>query len=315
MGDVALTTGIACLLARRGERVEVATARRLHPLFEGLPIGSLWDPETMRTSGQFDRVIDLQNNVTSRRMLGGLGPARRYQSRSLERRWMVAWGTRAPRPRIPHVVERYAEAADCGGEALAELRPRLVVTEEDASAGARFRFAWEASADSCVGLVDGASRRMKRWPEARFAELARDLGARGIRTLRFVDPSDGAGAGRGVEEGEAVTGDGGLVVRASLRPLKALLGRCRAVVTNDSGVMHVAVGLGIPVVALFGATVLDFGFGPVGGLDLVLQRDLPCRPCGVHGARSCWMGHGRCMQEIASDEVLHSVLAIMEVNG
>jgi ADP-heptose:LPS heptosyltransferase len=295
--------------------VEVATARRHHPLFEGLPVDALWDAEGLADSGRFDRVIDLQSNVTSRRLLQGLGPARRYRSRSLERRWTVAWGTRPPRPRIPHAVERYAEAAGCDGEELAVLRPRLVITERDRDAGVRFAAAWGAAGDSCVGLVEGASRRMKRWPEERFARLAGDLATRGIRTLRFLDPADGMAAGHALDEGETVTDDGCVLVRASLRPLKALLGRCRAVVTNDSGIMHVAVGLGVPVVAIFGATVLELGFGPIGRRDVVLQRDLPCRPCGVHGARRCWMGHGRCMREIASDEVLRSVLAVMEGNG
>lgn len=312
MGDVTLTTGIACLLAKRGERVEVATERSLFPLFDGLPIEAVWDAGSLREAGAFDRVIDLQGNLTSHRLLEGLGPARRVRSRSLERRWIVAWGNRVPRPRIPHAVQRYAEAAGCGAEPLAALRPILVVTGEEAAAGAGFPLAWAATADSCVGLVQGASRKMKRWPEERFAAVAEELESRGIRTIRFLDPSDREKRGGGFAEGEATSAAGGLLVHASLRPLKAILGRCRAVVTNDSGVMHVAVGLGVPVVAIFGATVLQFGFAPIGARDVVLERDLACRPCGVHGARWCWMGHGRCIQEIALDEVLRSILAIVE---
>jgi ADP-heptose:LPS heptosyltransferase len=314
LGDVILATGVACLLSERGERVEVATERRFHPLFEGLPLAAIWDPETIRSAGRFDRIIDLQANASSRRLLHGLGPVTRQRSRSLARRWLVAWGLRPPRPRIPHAVERYAEAARLGDASLGDLRPRVAVTEDDLAAGKRMRTAWETSGEFCVGLAGGASRRMKRWPEENYARLGRDLRARGIRTLRFVEPAETDGVDLQASESEP-SGESGPAVSAPLRPLKALLGRCQAVVTNDSGVMHLAVALGVPVLALFGSTVLDLGFGPIGSRDRVLQRDLACRPCAVHGARFCWLGHERCLKEITPERVMESVLAIVGEEG
>jgi ADP-heptose:LPS heptosyltransferase len=302
-----LSSGIAACLAARGEHVEVATGRRFRAVFDGLSLKACWTPESLAGAGRFDRVIDLQANATSRRLLAGLGAVTRHRSRAFDRRWIVVWGRRPPRPRIPHVVERYAEAAGLAGLPIEALRPRIAVTEEDRAAGMLLQRSWEVSGTDCVGLAEGASRRMKRWPEESFARLGEALRGRGLKTLRFLDPATGpqlqdARADGGVEQDGAV--------RATLRPLKALLARCRAVVTNDSGVMHLAVGLGVPVVALFGSTVLELGFGPLGERDQVIERDLACRPCAVHGARFCWLGHGRCLTAITPEEVLEYVLRV-----
>ena len=175
------------------------------------------------------------------------------------------------------------------------LRPRVIVTARDLAEAQTFPRAWEQTRRRCIALAPGGSRALKRWPEERFDLLADAIRRRGLATLRFVAP-----AGPPTEE------DG--TVRVPLRPLKALLGRCAALVTNDSGMMHLAVGLGVPVVAVFGSTVLDFGFGPLGDRDTVLERDLACRPCAPHGARFCWQGHARCLREIEVADVLTAVL-------
>jgi ADP-heptose:LPS heptosyltransferase len=295
LGDVVLASGIVARLADTGVRVEVATAKGLRPVFEGLPVADIWEPGDLPRLGTFDRVLDLQSNATSRRLLASCGPAVRTRGRSFARRWMVFWGRRAPSFPVPHCAQRYGETAGWGGLDARSLRPRMVVTDRDREEGRALGHAWASTESPCVGLAPGASRAMKRWPAERFDALERDLGARGLRTIRFEEPT------RVAEEGEGF-------VRATLRPLKAILERCKALVTNDSGMMHLAVGLGVPVIAIFGSTVLEFGFGPLGDRDTVLEHDLACRPCAPHGARFCWQGHAGCLRGIAVDDVLAAVL-------
>ncbi len=303
LGDVVLATGIVHACALRGEQVSVLTSPRFVSVFEGLPLAGILTPQNLPAdpAGRFDRVIDLQANASSRRVLHRLGPIRSQRGRGFARRWLVFWGNRAPRPRLPHVVERYGEAAGCAGAGagVRALRPRVAVTEEDRDEARRFPLAFRRTEGCCVGLAVGGSRRMKRWPAERFDALERDLAARGIAALRFVEP-----------RGDATEVQG--TVRAPLRALKALLSRCAAVVTNDSGVMHLAVGLDVPVVAVFGSTVPEFGFSPLGPRDRVLQRPLACRPCAVHGARFCWQGHERCLQEIGASDVLREIVDLLE---
>jgi len=89
----------------------------------------------------------------------------------------------------------------------------------------------------------------------------------------------------------------------SLRHSLALLQRCRLLLCNDSGLMHVATALKIPVVAIFGPTVQEFGFYPFRAQSHVVSRSLPCRPCSTKGSRFCPRGHHACMQEVSSQEV------------
>jgi heptosyltransferase-2 len=92
----------------------------------------------------------------------------------------------------------------------------------------------------------------------------------------------------------------------SLQQTGALLARARVVVSGDSGVMHMATGVGTPVVALFGPTVRQFGFFPYRGRAEVLERPLDCRPCSVMGGARCPMGHHRCLKDITPDEVVRA---------
>lgn len=301
LGDVVLATGIVGSLSASGARVSVATSEALRPILEGLPVHEIRGPRELanadsRTEPGYDRVIDLQANATSRRLLSRYGPSSCVRGRSLARRWTVFWGRRRPTLPIPHCVQRYAEAAGCPVDDPRLLRPRLAATDRDREEGRSLPLAWASTDGLCVGLAPGASRAMKRWPAERFLAVSAALERKGIACLRFEEPDGGR-----CEEGTGF-------VRASLRPLKALLARCSVLVTNDSGMMHMAVGLGVPVVALFGSTVLEFGFGPLGDRDTVLERDLDCRPCAVHGARFCWQGHGACLRGITVDDVVAAVI-------
>ena len=93
----------------------------------------------------------------------------------------------------------------------------------------------------------------------------------------------------------------------SLQETGALLGRARALVSGDTGVMHMATGVGTPVVALFGPTVGQFGFFPYRAPAVVLERPLDCRPCSATGTAHCPMGHHRCLGDIAPAEVAAAV--------
>ena len=79
------------------------------------------------------------------------------------------------------------------------------------------------------------------------------------------------------------------------------------VVSGDTGVMHMATGVGTPVVALFGPTVSQFGFLPYRARSLVLERTLDCRPCSATGTASCPLGHHRCLADITPADVVAAV--------
>jgi len=116
---------------------------------------------------------------------------------------------------------------------------------------------------------------------------------------------------RGLAQQLVAEGGGNSVASAagefSLQETGALLARARVVVSGDTGVMHMATGVGTPVVALFGPTVAQFGFFPYRASAAVLERALECRPCSATGTAACPLGHHRCLTDITPEEVAATV--------
>jgi lipopolysaccharide heptosyltransferase II len=174
----------------------------------------------------------------------------------------------APPPVTPELARKLAEAGAAEGARLAGVHP-------------------------------GAAWATKRWPPERFAELCRRLSSAGLTPVLVGGPGD-APLGDSIAK---ASGAADLVGRTSLEELKSLMGRLSLFVTNDSGPMHLAAAAGVPVVALFGATTRELGFFPYGGGHRVVEAELACRPCGLHGASSCPEGHFLCMRLLTVDRV------------
>src|SRR6185369_8663268 len=86
-----------------------------------------------------------------------------------------------------------------------------------------------------------------------------------------------------------------LAGEASLGQSIALMDRCDLFIGNDSGLTHLASGRGARVVVIYGSTTPSLGFEPWGPHTVVEVSGLPCRPCHVHGRKSCPLGHFKCM--------------------
>ncbi len=93
--------------------------------------------------------------------------------------------------------------------------------------------------------------------------------------------------------------------------MAALLSRCAAAVSNDSGLMHLSAARGLRVVALFGSTSPVLGFAPAGPGHVVLCRHESCQPCTLHGRASCPRGHFRCMTALAPATVFESLRSLL----
>ncbi|MBU1228865.1 MAG: lipopolysaccharide heptosyltransferase II [Proteobacteria bacterium] len=155
-----------------------------------------------------------------------------------------------------------------------------------------------------LGLHPGSTWPTKCWPDEHFAEVARRALAAGAVVLLFAGPGEQALAGRIAQA--AGGGPGRLVSLAGqldIPALAACLGRLDACLTNDSGPMHLAWVQDTPLVALFGPTVRRLGFFPRGENSRVLETDLDCRPCGLHGHKACPLKHHQCLRGITPDRV------------
>ena len=95
-----------------------------------------------------------------------------------------------------------------------------------------------------------------------------------------------------------------LTGQLSLLQSAVVLSKCRALVSNDSGLMHMATAVKTPVLGIFGSTVKEFGFFPYRSKSIVVEnRNLKCRPCSHIGRNKCPQKHFKCMQEIIPEIV------------
>ncbi len=140
----------------------------------------------------------------------------------------------------------------------------------------------------------------KRWPPERFAALGDLLAARGFSPAVVVGPGEEALAAAVAAAARARLP----VLGADLDPLElaALFSCARVVVSNDSGPMHLAAAVGVPVAAFFGPT--DPGrTAPSGSPSKILDRYVFCSPCFL---TECPYGH-ECMREITPEDALRAV--------
>ena len=160
-----------------------------------------------------------------------------------------------------------------------------------------------------VGIAPGAAYgHAKRWLPDRHARVADRLTHELGVSVVLLGSAHDRDAGYAIESSLAAadrTGPGpgvvNLIGRTDLAQLIGMLACCRAVVSGDSGAMHLAAALGVPVTAIFGPTD-DRLTAPVGSHE-VLTHPVWCRPCFF---RDCPIDH-RCMTRISADRVFQAV--------
>lgn len=203
---------------------------------------------------------------------------------------------------LPQLAQRYAALAfPPGSPPPQNLAPPRLDIVDDARRATLEKFGIAADAVA-VALCPGAEYGpAKRWPVEYYGELARALAARGTDVWLVGSHKDAA-----VGE-EIVLAAGGAGTRCrnfcgstSLGEAVDLLASARAVVSNDSGLMHVAAALGTPLVALYGSSSPAYT-PPLSAAATILKLDLPCSPCFQ---RVCPLGHFKCMKDIGPDRVL-----------
>ena len=89
------------------------------------------------------------------------------------------------------------------------------------------------------------------------------------------------------------------------------LSKARLLITNDSAPQHIAVGLGVPVIAIFGPTTKDLGYYPFSEKAAVMEAVLDCRPCGSHGHMECPKNTHECMIDVKPDAVFETAIRLI----
>ena len=161
-----------------------------------------------------------------------------------------------------------------------------------------------------VTVFPGASAPQKQWGTDNFRELTRKLAARDIAVV-IVGGGDTRLAARQIARGGPALD---LTGRTTLAVTAALIAKGRVLVSGDSGLLHIAAGLGTPTVSLFGPSDLR-KWGPKGESDLVFHAGLPCAPCSRFGNISPCAGAAGCLGGITVAQVFAAVETLLGREG
>ena len=305
-------------LQARGERLTVGALPWVAPVYRAMPQvqeviefpfrhgGLQWRARrtlAKQLDGRFDTAYVLPNSIKSALLPFLSGIPKRVGYLGEARVGLLTHRLKNPKDKPPMVAFYSALSGDVQG--LEQDRPRLKLAPAQVGA-ALARHALQA--EGYVVFAPGAEYGpAKRWPAIHFAELARSLDRPAVLL--------GSGKEAPLCEEIAQAAGGGhcvnLAGRTSLLEAFALIAGAGTVVSNDSGLMHVAAAFGVPQVALFGSSS-PLHTPPLNERARVVwlkqdpgyQPPLDCAPCF---ARECPLGHTRCLVDITPERVVRLV--------
>jgi len=250
----------------------------------------------LREQMPFDAAILFPNSlrVALETSLSGIPRIVGYRGHS--RSWVVNQIVREPRKLGPpehHSLRFFRIARECGGETSKIELPNLNQTSN-------------IKHETLIGLCAGAEYGpAKRWLPERFAEAAAKITAQSAAQWVLLGTKNDAAIG---EQIAAAIGDQCVnrIGQTTLEQLIDELRQCRLLLTNDTGTMHLASLLGVPVVAVFGSTEPRLT-GPLGNGHIILRHHVECSPCFL---RECPIDF-RCMKTVTVEEVANAVTSML----
>lgn len=315
IGDIVLTTPVIRCIKEQLPNAEIhfLTKESFSGILQGNP--HIYQQHYLRNSIKatvsklkmirFDYIIDLHNNqrtLAIKRLMG----VKSYSFSKLNfQKWLMVNFKVNKLPDV-HIVDRYMAAVK-----------KLGVVNDGNGLEYHIPPAQQISLDKLpsthqngfVALVIGAKHFTKRYPVDLLIELCKQI-KHPILLLGGLEDKD---AGNDIVEGANSATIYNACGLYNLNGSASLVGQARVVVTNDTGLMHIAAALQRPIVSVWGNTIPAFGMYPYYGNESTLKpvvienKDLACRPCSKIGFDACPKKHFKCMREITPTEIARQV--------
>ena len=304
IGDIVLTTPvIRCLKTQLPDaEIHYLTKKQNHSLLQENPfLTRTWLYENnfkellpQLKAEQFDFVVDLHKNLRSLYVLFHLQkPSGTFQKLNLKK-WMMVNLKIDRLPRI-HIVDRYFAAVRSLGIANDRKGLDYFIPSGDE---VDLSLLPETFRHGFIACVIGGKHLTKILPEDKVAEICHKIS----RPVVLLGGKEDVERGSRIEQlaGSSVFNACG---RFSINQSASLIRQADKVITNDTGLMHIAAAFGKNILSVWGNTIPEFGMYPylegkenaVSGIFEV--KGLSCRPCSKIGFEKCPKGHFRCMKE------------------
>jgi len=310
IGDIVLTTPVVRCLKTQLATAEVhfLTKKSFAPLFAANPYidkmhlleNDLAGVIDQLKQEDFDYVIDLHHNLRTLKVKRALGKQSFSFNKFNIEKWVMVNFKWNIMPKV-HIVDRYMETISSfgiknDGRGLDYFIPDAEhVTEDDIPASHHAGY---------IGLVIGGAHNTKKYPLSRLKKLCADLD----------HPLIVLGGKEDMAEGEELAAIDPVKIynacgKFSINESADLVRRAKLIITNDTGLMHVAAAFKKTVISLWGNTVPEFGMYPYYGDDKVKYeimevKKLACRPCSKIGYDKCPLGHFKCMNLLSYESII-----------
>lgn len=312
LGDILLTTPLIRSLGKQYNQLKidfvikkqfedvVLNNPHLNKVFSIGNFDELKEVKNELIKNGYDAVIDLQNNFRSRKLVSGISKnIFRFNKPNVSKFLLVNFKINFLKEIIPIPV-RYANSIPnfrLDDKGLELFLPEDITPQIDRT-------------NDIIGLCPGSVHKTKMWPEEYFIEIGNMFVKNNFKVVLLGGKSDR----------EICKKIAGLIPTAidlsndnKLYETSANMKKCKTVICNDSGLMHTAVASNVPVVALFGSTVKEFGFAPYRSKSLVIENNsLSCRPCSHIGLAECPKQHFDCMKTLTPKLVFNKTLNFIE---
>ncbi len=307
IGDIILTTPLIRQLraAYPHSKIDFLTKPTFKPLLDNSPhLDHVYSLDQF-TPASYSYVIDLQNNFKSRKLAAGLSDEiYRYRKENWRKFLLVHFKIDVLKECLP-VAERYKKELkdlkikddDKGCELFLSDQDRCYVSEI------------LSTESKYLAVCFGATHFTKRYPLERFISVLKLILAENNLNLVLLGGKDEMDAASEIMQAL----DNPLRVlnftgKTTLMQSAAFQQACDCVLTNDTGLMHMASAFEKNIVAIFGSTVQAFGFAPYRTPAMIIEVDgLKCRPCSHIGRSKCPKKHFKCMLDIQPTQVFLAV--------
>jgi len=250
-------------------------------------------------NNNYELVIDLQNNLRSKKVVSSLKTNNvKLDKRSFDKFLLVNFKVNKLKE-ASQIPVRYSNTIQ-----KIKLDEKGLDLFTDKSANVNL-----IGKNNLIGFCPGARHFTKRWPKEYFIELGNKLTQDGYMIVLFGGKIDKEICAELVNR---ISGAINLSNNDELLQTAADMKLCKAVICNDSGLMHTASAAGTKVIAIFGSTVKEFGFAPFNCSNLILENNsLTCRPCSHIGRSDCPKKHFDCMKDIKPEFVFEKLKSFL----
>ena len=309
IGDLVLTTPVVEALAAAGYEVHYLVKEVFAELLDYNPhVHKVWRLKDSLSEvlahlkkEQFDVVIDLHNNLRSRQVKSAL-KAKSYTLKKDRLNLFLLTKLNINRVKERHIVYRFLDVLKPLGIAVDEPAPQTYIPDAIAAL-------WPDTLPAhYLVIVVGAAWANKEIPTEKIVEIMARTSYREI--VLIGGPADKEKARLVVHQSQRLIHN--KVGLLSITQSAHVISKAAAILSGDTGMMHIAASLGTPAVAVYGSTHPVLGYTPFYGnhkaqYHIVQNDNLNCRPCTKQGQNQCPKGHFKCMLDLDIEALVSKI--------